>query len=171
MKIRFSNFVFLIVAAACIEPYSVLVDYQPMIVIQGLITDQPGPYLISISKTIPIEEQTEGRDAFSGATMKITDSNGYSENLIEQSPGNFYTQHIQGTVGTSYFVTVTTSDGSVYESSVEEMLPVSDFSLQSEFVMNVDSLDQRIDSLTQGYHVSSANGFDVILKTNFLPEQ
>ena len=117
-----------------------------MVVVQGLITDQPGPYVISISKTIPIEVQSQVTARIAGATVKITDSNGYSEYLIEKSPGKFYTQNIQGAVGTSYFITVTTNDSSVYESTVEKMLPVNDFSLQSEFVMNEDSLDQRIDS-------------------------
>jgi len=138
-----------------------------------LITDQPGPYVVSLTKTIPIEDQIEVYAALNGAKVKITDSNGFSESLIEKSPGNFYTQDIQGSAGTSYFVTITTDDGNVYESSVEKMLPVSDFSLQTKFIMNTDSLDQNIDTVTHpgGSYVSSANGFNVTLKTDFLPQQ
>src|SRR5579871_6826591 len=95
MKIRFSTFLLIFLVAACIEPYNITSDFEPSIVVQGMITDQPGPYLISISQTSPVDAQGEGTNPLSGANVKITDSNGYSEVLVEKTIGNFYTQNIQ----------------------------------------------------------------------------
>ncbi len=134
-----------------------------MIVIQGMVTDQPGPYIITVSKTIPIQDQGENLNYLSGAKVSISDNQGNSEILSEKSPGSYYTQSTQGVIGNSYTLIVKTAEGDVYQSSTETLSPVGDFSLQYAFQQNED--------LDANQQITSSNGFVVTLSGNALPEQ
>lgn len=151
--------------SSCITPYNVNSEYQEAIVVQGMITDQPGPYQVTVSKTIPINQQGETLGVLTGASVEIQDDQGYSEKLIEKSSGNFYTQNIQGVIGNSYTITITTQEGYVYQSSLEKLLPVGDFSnLHFQFVQH-EPPDYA------SYDVNTTNGFNIYIDSNILPEQ
>src|SRR5579872_154132 len=127
-------FLFLI---ACVTPYEINTIFQAQLVVEGLITDQPGPYQVKLSRTVPIQDQTLATDWVVGASVIVEDDQGNSETLVEMSPGNYYTNSFQGVVGRSYHINIATNDGNVYQSSTEKLLPVGDFSnLRYEFVQN-----------------------------------
>ncbi len=161
--LRFFGYIFLSLIS-CISPFDVTTTYQQGLVVQGMITDQPGPYLVTLSSTIPINNQLGESGAVTGATIVIRDDQGEQETLIEKSPGNYYTQTIQGVVGGTYSITITTSDGNSYQSTDEKILPVGDFSnLRFEFVQNEPAgVNQQI---------TSTNGFNIYLDSEVLPEQ
>jgi hypothetical protein len=144
-----------------------------------LITDQPGPYHVKITRAIPlsINSQLQTSTIYeTGATVIIQDDIGNSETLIEKSSGIYYTSLFQGIVGRTYSLLIKTSDGSAYESIPEKMMPVGEFSnLKYEFVQkeppppflppwtSLVPLDKR--------NIKSNNGFKVYLDSEVIPEQ
>lgn len=162
---RYSQIIiFLSFASSCVTPFDISTNYQEAIVVQGMITDQPGPYLIQVSKTISVDEQGEDAGVLTGASVTIKDDQGNFEQLTETSPGNFYTSTIQGVVGNSYTITVTTSDGNSYQSSPEKIVPVGDITnLSYQFVKNEDGMSNN--------QITSTNGFNIFLNAIVLPEQ
>jgi hypothetical protein len=86
----------------------------PRIVIDGSLSNQPGPYSVKLSKSINFD-QANNFPAISGAKVVIGDNNNYSETLIESTPGTYRTNQLIGTPGRTYILTVT-SEGSVYQS-------------------------------------------------------
>lgn len=78
------------------------------IVIEGNVTDQPGPYTIKISNSVQIEDSNVF-PAVSGATVTIRDNSGNSEVLQEDSAGRYVTSVLQGTPGRTYTLTVLTA--------------------------------------------------------------
>jgi hypothetical protein len=81
-----------------------------------MITDQPGPYVINMSRSAPLgslEFQVE-----SGATVTLESRSGFSEVLTEEEEGAYSTSvdGIQGQVGEQYRIIIQTRDEKVYES-------------------------------------------------------
>ncbi len=151
--------------SSCVTPYPInSLQFQEAIVVQGMITDQPGPYEITVSKTIPVQDQLEQTSGLlSGASILIEDDQGYSEQLVEKATGDFFTTSIQGVVGNTYTITITTGDGNIYKSTPEKLLPVGDFSIRYEFKLVEDTLANK--------QITSANGFNIFIDSNVLPEQ
>jgi len=68
----------------------------PQIVIEGNISDSPGPYFVTLSKTVNFD-QPNTFPPVSGAHVVMSDNVGNSELLTETSPGTYRTSVIQGT--------------------------------------------------------------------------
>src|SRR5882762_6495667 len=98
---RFSQIIFcFLFVSSCITPYNEEPSsFQESIIVQGMITDQPGPYRVIVSRTIPVNAQYEDAGLVSGASVQVIDDQGNSEDLVEKSPGSFYTSAFQGVVG------------------------------------------------------------------------
>jgi hypothetical protein len=159
---RIVVYVYLLLSS-CVTPYEVTTAFQPTFVVDGMITDQPGPYVVHLSYAIPVDNQLEKSSVVQGATVIIQDDQGLTETLEEKSPGSYYTTSYQGVVGRSYFITITTSDGTSYQSAPEKLTPVGDFTnLRFEFVQNESDVSNKI---------TSTNGFNVFLDSEVLPEQ
>ncbi|HCW08362.1 MAG TPA: hypothetical protein DGG95_13460 [Cytophagales bacterium] len=161
----FSFVLIFFLSFSCVDPYLLSVaQYQPALVVEGMITDQPGPYVVKISETTSINDQSGDFVLITGATVILKDDQGNFETLKEMSTGSYYTQTFQGTVGRTYSLSITTADGFSYESAPEKLLPVGDFSnLRYEFVRNEDPQIDR--------QISSTNGFNIYLDSDVLPEQ
>ncbi len=162
---RFSKGIVFIVMflTCCISPYQVNTNFQQQLVVEGMITDQPGPYLIKLSKTQAVNDQLGSTNAISGANIILRDDRGNLEPLVESSPGNYYTISIQGIVGRSYSISIVLNDGASYESAFETLLPVGDFSLSNEFL--------QVEPPNANNQIVSSNGFNVYLTSEVLPEQ
>lgn len=103
--------------ASCTKVIDVkLDDTEPVIVIEGNITDTVGPYMVRVSKTIDID-QDNNFPGVGGATVTITDDAGNSETLLEQSTGTYIGTTLQGVPGRTYTLTVATNDGNTYVAS------------------------------------------------------
>jgi len=156
---------FYLLLGSCITPYDFSsTQFVESIVVQGMITNQPGPYLVNVTRSIPVNNQLEDSGIISGVTVVINDDQGNSENLVEKTPGNFYTSSFQGVIGRSYTITVTTSEGNIYQSASEKLLPVGDIiDLRYEFKQNEpENANQQI---------TSTNGFTILINGEVLPEQ
>lgn len=94
------------------------------IVIDGQITDEPGPYTVKVSRTRKILDFTEIKPV-SASKVVISDNAGNSETLTEIYAGAFQTNAngIRGTIGREYTLRVETRDGKTFESSPEKINP------------------------------------------------
>jgi hypothetical protein len=88
----------------------------PHIVIEGTMSDQPGPYFVKLSKTVNFSDANTF-PTVSGALVKITDNIGTTEILTETNPGTYSTSSaLIGIVGRTYTLTVN-SEGKEYSAS------------------------------------------------------
>jgi len=77
------------------------------IVIQGEVTNNPGPYYVTISR--PVDFYADNNfPPVSGAAVVITDGNGNIDSLTETTtPGVYATSHLEGIPEVSYHLSVT----------------------------------------------------------------
>ena len=75
---------------------------SPQYVVEGNVTNQAGPYLVTITKTINFSQDNVW-PTVSGAIVVITDvTAGQVDTLIEATPGNYNTHIITGMPGHKY---------------------------------------------------------------------
>ncbi len=81
-------------------------NVPPAIVIQGEVTDQPGPYFVTISR--PVDFYADNNfPPVSGATVIIAvEGTGISDTLTEITPGTYATHQLQGTPQVTYQLSV-----------------------------------------------------------------
>jgi len=89
-------------------------NVAPQIVIAGVVTDQPGPYTVTISTTVNYTADNVFPPV-SGALVIIS-VNGLADTLTETSAGTYTTHFITGSPGNTYSLYVAAS-GHVYTSS------------------------------------------------------
>lgn len=101
----------------CREPFEVDVPSgNSLLVVNGRITDQPGPYMVKLSRSGPLgstEFPTE-----SGATVTIESGSGTIETLDEAMEGYYFTSEngIRGEIGEQYRVSIQTRNEETYQS-------------------------------------------------------
>jgi hypothetical protein len=110
----------LLLVASCVTEFQPdRVSIPPSLVVEGIITDQPGPYQVKLTRTADFS-YTSLNLLETGATVTISDDQGHQELLKEQSPGGIYlTSSMQGVAGRTYKVTIKTRTGEQYESAPE----------------------------------------------------
>jgi hypothetical protein len=79
---------------------------QPLMVIEGNITDQIGPQVVTISSSIPLEHSAI-YPPIKGAVVKLIDYNGFSRTLTERAPGVYSSSSFVGRYNQSYTLNVT----------------------------------------------------------------
>jgi len=91
---------------ACTKVVKLPLHTAPMqYVIEGNITDQPGPYLVRIFQTTAFYDSNSFK-GITGATVQISDDQGNKEVLVDNGGGNYYTRHLQGLPGNTYMLNV-----------------------------------------------------------------
>jgi hypothetical protein len=107
---------------------------DPQIVIEGNISDSPGPYYVTLSKTVNFD-QPNTFPPVTGAHIVISDTLGKSELLTETLPGTYRTSIIQGTPGRTYMLDVI-SEGKEYIATSMMPAPVKFDSLTLDYILN-----------------------------------
>ncbi len=92
------------------------------IVVQGNVTNTPGPYFVNLNYTIAYYNSNTF-PAITGANAKIYDDAGNSETLIETTQGVYKTTSLIGTPGRKYTVQVITN-GNTYTGASTMPLPI-----------------------------------------------
>jgi hypothetical protein len=132
MKSIYSIILFLSmpVINSCVTQFIPEVEEQKeSLVVEGLITDQPGTDTVKIYKSMPLGENKKP-DPFRGCTVIINDDLGNSYDLTEITSGVYITDSskFRGNVGRKYTLVIHTNSVSAknysYESSPMEMIPV-----------------------------------------------
>ena len=135
---RLAIFLMVVFGAGCVEPVSLKITGGGPLVVDGWITNQPGPYTIKLSRSIPFDN-SQPLKVYSvperNAKLSIVYGNGNIETLTENSTaGSYNTNTLLGTVGVSYQLLIETSTGIKYHSTFEEMKPVPNIgSLQAVY--------------------------------------
>jgi Domain of unknown function (DUF4249) len=133
------SFLMLLVFSGCQKVINVdLNEAAPHIVIEGLISDQRGPYTVTISKSGSYFNQPV-LQMVSGAQVIITDSSGILDSLKEISAGVYLTSSTRGVPGRTYTLKVI-SENQEYDGSSTMLSHVDIDSLPL-----VRSTSQRLD--------------------------
>jgi len=88
---------------------------SPAIVIVGNVSDQPGPYTVTLNQTVNFSDPNSF-PAVSGAFITIADNAGNKDTLRETMPGIYHTKTLMGIAGRTYNLTVI-ANGQTYTSS------------------------------------------------------
>ena len=108
--------------SSCVDEYWPDLDkYQNLLVVDGTLSNEPGPYMVKLSLSSRVDNIQV--IPVSGATVIIMDDQNLSETLTETVPGTYMTSPdgIQGEMGRSYRINIVTSDGKIYESEFEKI--------------------------------------------------
>lgn len=95
----------------------------PQVVIEGNISDQPGPYTVKLTQTVNYDE-TNTFPTISGAIVSISDNVGNPETLTETSLGIYSTSSLQGIIGRIYILKVI-ANGKEYNATSTIKSPVN----------------------------------------------
>ncbi|MCB2208450.1 MAG: DUF4249 domain-containing protein [Bacteroidetes bacterium] len=123
---------------SCKEAYWPELDkYEDLLVVDGLITNSPGPYMVKLSLSSIV--QNPEFIPYPNAQVIIADSEGTEEILTETEPGIYQTSinGIRGEVGKKYKIIITTPDEKIYESKyqvLKEPVGIEDVYVESEII-------------------------------------
>lgn len=124
MKLRGLGYAHLLLAGllavSCVTEFQPdAVSIPPSLIVEGEITDQPGPYMIRLTRTADYSYRSINL-LETGATVTISDNLGNQE-ILQENTGVYSTKAtgLRGVAGRTYKVTIKTKDGKVYESSPE----------------------------------------------------
>jgi len=138
---------------SCIDPinFQIEEDNSGQLVIMGIITNQDGPYTVTVNRTSGFfDAVSELANRVNGAVITLTDSEGNVEVLQESSTGIYKTDPggIKGEIGRYYTLTVQTSDGEFYQSSQELLNPLPEIDClfyEYEKITRLNEIDAEVD--------------------------
>jgi hypothetical protein len=126
---------------SCIDKLSITAPNTSLqLVVDGAITNAPGPYTVRLSWTRKLEDYLSPKLSVAAKAVTIFDNEGNFETLTEVSDGTFETSKtgIRGVIGKEYFVRIELNNGKVYESTPERINPAGTVdSLYYEFQTKV----------------------------------
>ncbi|GAB3504129.1 hypothetical protein GCM10027341_34030 [Spirosoma knui] len=112
----------LVLVLSCVTEYQPdALSIAPSLIVEGQITDQPGPYTVKLTRTANYSIRSLNL-LETGALVTIEDNLGNREILRELGAGGIYTSSatgIRGIAGRSYKLTIQTKAGVRYESDTE----------------------------------------------------
>ena len=114
------------------------------VIIEGIITNGPPPYLVKVSRGIDLNADSLSDTGYSGLEVILyEDDSGTEETLTEIRPGEYESAGvIQGTIGNTYHIEVTTPEGTKFTSKPDILYPVGEIdSIKIEFESRTDVLD------------------------------
>jgi hypothetical protein len=165
MRVNKITWLILIGFVSCIDRIDIPVGEVPVqMVVDGLITDQPGPYTVKLYRTQDLSDQIGNTLDVKQATVIIEDSNGTKEILVESAPGNYVTKTLVGTIGRTYTLKITTAEGLQYESEPEKLVRVGD-------IRNITYAFKQNEPPQGSNHLTTSNGFQIYVDAEVLPEQ
>lgn len=142
MKIKWLTALFVLLLFGCKEEFPLNFNTsEKILVVEGGITNKPGPYMVRLSTTLPVNQPI--RVPFENCVVTISDDQGNSEILKETSPGVYMTSKngIQGVIGFEYSLSVVSPDNKVYQTAFEEIKPVTEIDSVYAELTNHEDLD------------------------------
>ncbi len=150
-KILLLFIIIISLSTGCIEDFNPIInDYIDIPVVEGAITNEPGPYIMRLSKSSMVYDPE--LIPITGAEIIISDDLNFEETLFELEPGIYATDPygIRGEIGRKYRITINIDDR-VYQSNFEELEePTEIDSVYSkiEYKGNFEGLQFYIDTET-----------------------
>lgn len=126
IKYIFYLFLFLAVTGCIVQFVPKTTEDKEILVVEGLITNLPGPYTIKLTRSYPLGGQTAARPVH-GYIVSVTDD--LSNNYVfgESTAGSYVSSGFQASIGRTYTLHISTNSGAGsvnYTSFPVEMLPV-----------------------------------------------
>lgn len=123
-RIRWA-FVFLSLTA-CIDRITFdLPGTDRQLVVEGMITDQPGPYTVKVSRTFNTREPAFSNTSAGKCKVLLFSDDVFLEELTEVESGVYQTSAgTRGIIGRTYYITIDTEEGEHYISEPELLRPV-----------------------------------------------
>ncbi|WP_128544023.1 DUF4249 domain-containing protein [Larkinella soli] len=140
--------IFIFLFLSCVTPYnSEVQSIGRALVVEGMITDQPGPYLVRLTYTADYT-YTGLNLRVTGATVTISDNTGLSEVLKETEEGTYISSGngLRGIAGRTYTLTIRTREGKQYRSDPELLkaaVPISKIYSEYEYDSRGGSPDKN----------------------------
>lgn len=109
----------------CVEPLDIdIPESPPVLVVEGMITDLPGPYQVRISQSKPINSK-EPFIRVAGAKVSVEEENGVTATFREDTTGVYVSDStaLQGKAGARYRLNIQLADGKTYISDWETLKP------------------------------------------------
>lgn len=164
MKIRQWCFVTFLICIGCQKEINLDLSSNPhKLVIEGMVTNGPGPYHIVLKTTTSFSasDTLNTGSPVTHAMLEITDNLGNTFPLQEGDPGNYWTDstNFRGVLGRSYSIKITTADGKHYVSKPELMVDVP----------SIDSI-YYTSMLLQGLEGGTDHGYQIFIDYSDPPE-
>jgi hypothetical protein len=106
----------------CIDPYTPNIeDNQVSLVVEALITDQPGLHSVTLSTSSPLNDTATQK--VTGAMVDVVNNRGGVMEFFEEGEGIYSRWIGQGEIedGVDYMLRIVTPDGEIYESDPERL--------------------------------------------------
>ena len=117
----------ILLLASCIDRinFDINLPYDLPIAIDGHITNLPGPYQVSITRSFDTQSTEYLRTPVSAKHINLMDDLGNHEELTEVASGFYETSAtgMQGRIGGVYKIRIELYDGRIYESLPDTLLP------------------------------------------------
>ena len=152
---------FLNLLSSCITPFIPQTkEDKKILVVEGLITDQPDTNIIKLSKTLPLGKRSLS-DPVKGCIVTISDDLGNTFSFTETVPGTYVTDPLkfQGVIGRFYTLHINTNAANNnlnYESYPMELKPVPP----------IDSVYYEKVTLNENNGIITQEGCQVYLNTH-----
>ncbi|MCS6973189.1 MAG: DUF4249 domain-containing protein [Cyclobacteriaceae bacterium] len=114
----------LLLICGCVENYRIPeLEHQPGLVVDGLITTEPGPHQVVLTTTHPLSNDYSNRQYVSNAILKIITQDD-TVFLTESTDGKYLTPAgWQAEIRKSYTLFIELADGRKYRSDTQEIFP------------------------------------------------
>jgi hypothetical protein len=111
--------------SACEEVINIdLNTASPHLTVTAIVTDQAGPYYVTLSKTESYFSSNDSFPLVRNAFVIISDNAGNSDTLVESEPGTYKTSSLQGISGRTYHLKII-AEGRTYEANSYMPYPVT----------------------------------------------
>jgi hypothetical protein len=141
----------------CTEVYIPDIDSDSAaLVVEGLITDGTGPFTVKLTRSVPFNsDSTSAMAPVEDAQLTVLDNEGGVYNLTYGSLGIYsLPTSFQAKVGNAYVLHIVTSDGQIYESSAQQLLPPASF----DSIHVANSTEEYLDDENE---LTSTEGFSI----------
>jgi len=150
---------------SCIEDFTPDIENDTgLLVVEGLITDAPGPYEVRLSRSAPLETFELIVEPEAGARVSIIDGDGNETFLAEDGtePGLYATDPnaVRGEVGQTYELLIETRNGRRYRSRPETILPVPEI---AELYFEVEEKRMIVQDSEGDFREEIRNGIQVYI--------
>jgi hypothetical protein len=99
-------FILLMAIWGCEKEITLPLDQnQSLLVIDAIVTDEPGPYYVKLTKSIGVTDVSKYPEV-TNATVIMKDNFGQSDTLKYTSKGMYLTNKLKGVIGHTYFLEV-----------------------------------------------------------------
>jgi hypothetical protein len=156
MKIRNLILILSLILLGCKD--ELLLDsnaYEPLMVVDGLITNEKGPYMVEITKSSSVNKLE--KIPIENCIVTLLENTGATEILTEIEPGKYVTSEngIKGIIGNEYSLSIISPEGKEYH---------SDFQKLKELV-EIESVYSEIDSIVDVDYSFGLPGYQFYINT------